>query len=161
MEATGDERRGFDHGVWTPLALIFPDAGIPVVEISVQPHLPAEHHFAIGQALRPLRDEGILVLGSGSTTHNLRDLGRQSADGPPEYVRTFEAWVCDAVAEARIDDLLHYEERAPYARRNHPTPEHFLPLFVSLGAASDGAHGQVLNRHFEYGVLSMAGFTWA
>ena len=156
IEMDGDESRGFDHGVWSPLALMFPDARVPVVAISVQPHLNAAHHLAVGRALRPLREEGVMILGSGSTTHNLRELGHRKAD----HAVAFEAWVCDAVAEGRVDDLVHWEERAPEARRNQPTTEHFLPLFVPLGSAQDGAKGRVLNRHFEFGALSMAAFVW-
>lgn len=161
IAVAGDEGRGFDHGVWSPLMLIYPDAGIPVVEVSVQSGLGAAHHLAVGRALAPLREEGVLVMGSGSTTHNLREIGRTGPDGgPPEYYRAFEDWVCSAVAEGRAADLVEFERLAPYARRNHPTPEHFLPLFAPLGAAGDGARGVVVNRHFEMGTLSMAGFLW-
>jgi 4,5-DOPA dioxygenase extradiol len=161
IESAGDESRGFDHGVWSPLTLIYPDAGIPVVEVSVQPRLDASHHLKVGRALAALRDEGVLVMGSGSTTHNLREMGRTGPDGgPPEYFSAFENWVCDAVVEGRAEDLASFERLAPYARRNHPTPEHFLPLFAPLGAAGEGAKGTVLNRHFEYGSLSMAAFLW-
>ena len=161
MAVAGDKTRGFDHGVWSPLVLIFPDAGIPVVEISVQPGRNAAHHLNVGRALAPLRDEGVLIMGSGSTTHNLREIGRTGPDGgPPEYFAAFEKWVCDAVVEGRAEDLSSFETLAPYARRNHPTPEHFLPLFGPLGAAGEGARGSVLNRHFELGTLSMAAFLW-
>ncbi len=155
LEAQGDNSRGFDHGVWTPLSLMFPDASIPVVSLSVQPRMSAAHHFKIGQALASFRAEGVLVLGSGSTTHNLREAGRST----PKHAVEFESWVCGAVAGGRVNELLDWEQLAPEAHRNHPTPEHFLPLFVALGAAR-GAQGRVLNRHFEYGALSMAAFAW-
>jgi 4,5-DOPA dioxygenase extradiol len=156
IEASGDASRGFDHGVWSPLGLMFPDATVPVVSISVQPHSDAAHHLQIGRALRPLCAEGVLVLGSGSTTHNLREAGRKT----PAHAVAFETWVCNAVADGRTEELEHWEQLAPEAKRNHPSPEHFLPLFVALGAAPDGAKGRVLNRHFEYGALSMAAFVW-
>jgi 4,5-DOPA dioxygenase extradiol len=133
---------------------MYPDASIPIVEISVQPRRDAAHHYAVGQALAPLRNEGILIMGSGAATHNLRELGR----GGPHVVE-FETWLCKAVQEGRAEDLLHYEQRAPYAKRNHPTPEHLLPMFAPLGAAS-GKPGEVLNRVFEYESLSMAAFVW-
>ena len=155
IRATGDSNRGFDHGVWSPLSLIFPDASVPVVEVSVQPHLDAAHHLAAGRALASLRDEDILIVGSGSATHNLRDLGRAVP-----HATAFEAWLCDAVTDGCIDDLVNAEQRAPAFARNHPTPEHFLPLFAPLGAAGSSAKGEVLNRHFEYGSLSMAAFLW-
>jgi 4,5-DOPA dioxygenase extradiol len=156
IKASGDAARGFDHGVWSPLSLICPDASIPVVEVSVQPHLSPAHHLAVGRALAPLRAEGVLIVGSGSATHNLRELGRSA----PHAV-AFESWLCAAVAEGRVDDLVHAEERAPAFLRNHPTPEHFLPLFAPLGAAVGGAKAEILNRYFEYGALSMAAFLWA
>jgi 4,5-DOPA dioxygenase extradiol len=161
IPSAGDETRGFDHGVWSPLILIYPGADIPVVEISVQSRLDAGHHLKVGRALAPLRDEGVLIMGSGSTTHNLREIGRTGPDGgPPGFYAAFEKWVCDAVTEGRTKDLEAFERLAPYAQRNHPTPEHFLPLFAPLGAAGDGARGEVLNRHFELGTLSMAAFLW-
>lgn len=161
IEASGDAARGYDHGVWSPLILIYPDARIPVVEVSVQSHLSAAHHFRIGQALAPLREDGVLIMGSGSTTHNLREIGRVAPDGgPPEYFASFEKWVCDAIQDGRANDLVAFEKLAPHARRNHPTPEHFLPLFAPLGAAGDGVKGEILNRHFEMGSLSMAAFLW-
>ena len=152
--AEGIGKRGFDHGVWSPLILMYPDAVIPVVEISVQPNKNAAHHYAVGQALTPLRNENILIMGSGSATHNLRELGR----GGPHIIE-FENWLCNAVEAGRGEDLIDYERKAPHARRNHPTPEHLLPLFAPLGAA-EGKHGEVLNRVFDYASLSMAAFIW-
>jgi len=152
--ARAADQRGFDHGVWSPLILMYPEASIPVVEISVQPRRDAAHHYAVGQALAPLREEGILILGSGAATHNLRELGR---GGP--HVIEFENRLCEAVTAGRPEDLIRYEELAPHARRNHPTPEHLLPLFAPLGAAN-GTPGEVFNRVFEYESLSMAAFIW-
>ena len=162
LDAVVDPSRGLDHGVWVPLSLMFPDATVPVVPLSVQPQLGAAHHFAIGRALRPLRQENVLILASGGATHNLRLLSTLDPGAPPpERTAAFEAWLCESVGNARVEDLLHYRERAPYVRWNHPTPEHFLPLLVALGAASDNAPGRILNRRFEYGALSMAAFAWA
>ncbi len=161
ITVANDEKRGFDHGVWSPLILIYPEAQIPVVELSVQSGLSAAHHLRVGRALAELREDGVLIVGSGSTTHNLREIGRTGPDGgPPEYYTAFENWVCDAVKEGRVGDLVAFERLGPHARRNHPTPEHFLPLFAPLGAAGEGAKGEVLNRHFELGTLSMAAFLW-
>jgi 4,5-DOPA dioxygenase extradiol len=155
INATGDPNRGIDHGVWSPLSLIYPDASIPVVEVSVQPDQSAAHHLAVGRALAPLRADGILIAGSGSATHNLREIGRSA----PHAV-AFDDWLCKAVAAGRTDDLIHAEQRAPEYARNHPTPEHFLPLYAPLGAAGEGAKAEIMNRHFEYGSLSMAAFLW-
>jgi 4,5-DOPA dioxygenase extradiol len=95
------EKHGFDHGVWSPLVLMYLEASIPVVEISVQSRRDADRHFAVGRALAPLREEGVLIMGSGSATHNLREMGRS---GP--HVTEFESWICSAVAEGRSEDLV-------------------------------------------------------
>lgn len=156
--AERDLSRGFDHGAWTPLMLIYPDAGIPVIQLSVQPYQTTEHHLAIGKALQPLRDEGILILASGSTTHNLRDFfGRRVDSAPLPYAKEFADWTRDAIIDGRTDDLLDYLHRAPQPLRNHPTPEHFLPLFVAMGA---GKTGQVLHESYTYGAISMSAFAW-
>jgi 4,5-DOPA dioxygenase extradiol len=123
--------------------------------MSVQPDESPAHHLAVGRALAPLRTEGVLIVGSGSATHNLREIGRSAP-----HALAFEEWLCNAVAEGRTDDLIHAEQRAPEYVRNHPTPEHFLPLYAPFGAAEEGAKAEILNRHFEYGSLSMAAFLW-
>lgn len=134
IPAVGDDRRGLDHGAWVPLGLMYPQADVPVVQLSVQPDTPAREHLAIGEALAPLGKEGVLVMGSGGATHNLGDV-RWETPGlpvapPPEYVRAFDAWLKAAVAAGDAQALVEYLEQAPHARRNHPTPEHFLPLFA-------------------------------
>ena len=156
VDATSDLSRGFDHGVWSPLALMFPDAAIPVVPMSVQPDLPAQHHFAVGRALRKLREENVLIMGSGSATHNLAELGRRPL---PPHAQEFETWLCESIVEGREQDLIDWESKGPQARRNHPTPEHLLPLFGPLGAATDPL-GRIVHRRFDFGSLSMAAFAW-
>lgn len=156
--AERDMARGYDHGAWVPLMLMYPEADIPVIQLSVQPQLGPEHHLAMGRALQPLRDEGVLILASGSATHNLRDFFGREADAEPlPYAREFAEWLKDAVVNNRTEELLAYEVRAPQALRNHPTPEHFLPLFVALGS---GGTGRILHEAYSYGALSMAAFSW-
>ncbi len=155
IKATGDAARGFDHGVWSPLALMYPEADIPVVEVSVQPGLGFDHHLAVGRALLPLRNDGILIMGSGSVTHNLREMGRST----PHSV-AFEDWLVRAAQEGRAEDVVNAETLAPFYHRNHPSPEHFLPIFAPMGAAGNGARAEALNRVFEYGSLSMAALRW-
>jgi len=153
-----DTTRGLDHGAWVPLKLMYPHADIPVVQLSVQPHLSPAHHAAIGAALRPLREEGVLILASGSATHNLRDFFGRAIDSPPQgYAKEFDDWLCEAVAADNRESLLDYVKKGPHALSNHPTPEHFLPLFVTMGA---GGKGRVLHRAFTYGVISMSAFAW-
>ncbi|MEO6360000.1 MAG: class III extradiol ring-cleavage dioxygenase [Sphingomicrobium sp.] len=148
-----DERRGLDHGAWVPLILGWPDADVPVIELSVQTQLGPEHHLRIGKALRPLADEGVLILGSGSFTHDLSSwrLGRDE----PDWVSEFAQWMDEAIAGERIDDLLNYRRLAPFAARNHPTEEHLLPLFVALGAAASAAQAKRIHSSVEHGVLRM------
>ena len=162
IEAALDDRRGLDHGAWVPLSLAWPEADVPVVQLSVQSARDASHHVALGRALAPLREEGILVLGSGGATHDLRraSLGGRPDPSVPPDVRAFEEWLVSGVEAGATADLVAWQERAPYARENHPTPEHFLPLFVPLGAAPEGTKGRVLHRTFAYGALSMAAFAW-
>jgi len=162
LVAALDDHRGFDHGAWVPLSLAYPRADVPVLQLSVQSALDAAHHVALGRALAPLRDEGILILGSGGATHDLRraSLGGRADPPVPADVRAFEAWLVEGIEAGATADLVAWEQRAPYARENHPTHEHFLPLFVPLGAAPEGTRGRVLHRTFAYGALSMAAFAW-
>lgn len=153
-----DPHRGLDHGAWVPLMLMYPQADIPVVQLSVQSHLGPAHHLALGRALAPLREEGVLILGSGSFTHDLSQfrLYREAVGHPePQRVSAFADWFDDALTQGRIDDLLNYRSLAPFAARNHPTEEHLLPLYVALGAGGPGAHVERLHASTTHGVLRM------
>ena len=154
--------RGLDHGAWVPLMLMYPEADVPVIQLSVQTELDPQHHWDLGKALKPLREKEILILGSGGATHNLPEIRQYAMDAsPPDYAEAFDAWLEGAITEGREDVLLDYEKQGPSASRNHPYPaEHFLPLFVPLGAAGSEAKGRVLHKAFMYGVLSMAAFAW-
>jgi 4,5-DOPA dioxygenase extradiol len=151
--------RGLDHGAWVPLLLAYPRADIPVLQVSLQPQLGAAHHLALGRALAPLRDAGVLVLGSGSATHNLRALERPGSQAP-DWVRAFDDWLVERAAAGDAESLVEYRARAPFAAQNHPTEEHYFPLLVALGAAGEGARGRVLHRSTTYGVLSMTAFAF-
>jgi 4,5-DOPA dioxygenase extradiol len=152
------QNRGFDHGAWVPLKLMYPDADIPVVLLSVQTHLGAQHHLDLGRSLAPLRDEGILVIGSGSLTHNLREFfaGGHSPDADaPEWVTAFQQWVYGKISDDKVEDLVDFQVRAPYARENHPTIEHFLPLFVALGAGGENPSVERVHMSGDHGVLQL------
>jgi len=156
------EPRGLDHGAWVPLMLMYPAADVPVVQLSLQSHLDAAHQLRVGAALRPLREEGVLVMGSGSTTHNLGELRGGGIDAPsPPWVAAFADWLADAVAEGRTEDLLDYRRRAPHAARNHPSEEHFLPIFTAIGAAGLGVKGRRVHQSATYGALAMDMYEWA
>jgi 4,5-DOPA dioxygenase extradiol len=153
--------RGMDHGAWTPLILAYPDADIPVTQLSIQYHGGALHHFQIGQALAPLRAEGVLILASGSVTHNLWEFNSHYDAPPPDWVRVFDDWLAERIAEGNWEALLNYRKIAPHAEKNHPTEEHLLPLFVALGAGGNEIKGVKLHHSYNYGAFSMAayGFT--
>ncbi len=133
-----DASHGLDHGAWVPLLSLFPAADVPVVQLSVQPERCARHHFALGRALATLPDENVLVIGSGHMTHNLMDYMRPTGVLPAAESQSFREWVHARLLEhgdAATDALFDWERQAPGAQAAHPTPEHFLPLFVALGAA--------------------------
>jgi 4,5-DOPA dioxygenase extradiol len=156
LPADVDPARGLDHGAWVPLLLMYPEAEIPVLQLSLQPDLGPAHHLRLGQALAPLREEGVLVIGSGSFTHDLSEFrGRALEDPAPGWVTEFADWMDLAIIEGRTADLLDYRARAPFAVKNHPTDEHLLPLFVALGAGGDAPRPQHLHASATHGVLRM------
>lgn len=162
LHASLDQTRGLDHGAWAPLHLAWPEATVPVVQLSLQSHLPADHHLAVGAALRPLREEGVLIVGSGTATHNLQAFRRhrlELATPPLPWAAAFADWLEERVAANDREALLDWD-RAPEAPTNHPTPEHFLPFFVVLGAASPDRPGHALHRSWTYGVLAMDSYAW-
>ena len=146
-----------------PLSLAFPDADVPVVQLAVSSRRDARAHFALGQALAPLREEGVWIVGSGGATHNLGRMDWQAPPGEaPADIEAFESWlVAGRRGTATPRSLLDWETAAPSPFANHPTPEHFLPVFVALGAAGMGARGRTLHRAMAYGALSMDAFGWA
>jgi 4,5-DOPA dioxygenase extradiol len=158
-----DARRGFDHGAWIPLYLMYPEADVPVVQVSIDTRRDAERHFALGRALRPLRDAGVLLLASGGATHNLALYmyadGRDDREVPP-FVAAFNDWTARAIAERRYDDLVRWRELAPYPAENHPTPEHLLPLFVALGAAGGDEHGERIHSSYDRGLLALDAYAF-
>lgn len=135
---TDTESHGLDHGTWVPMRLIFPNADVPVAQLSIQPHMDAAHHFQVGRALRPLKDEGVMVIGSGQITHNLRaaDFSARLDNADPR-VTEFTDWFEAKLAAHDLDALLDYRRQAPHAEFMHPTDEHLLPVFAALGAADD------------------------
>lgn len=150
--------RGLDHGVWVPLSLLFPEADIPVVEISIQSEQGAGHHIVLGRALAPLREHSVLIIGSGSLTHNLEDIlrGDRSPDAPvPESVLRFADWVKEKAEAGAIDEIADYRALAPHALEMHPTPDHFVPLAFAFGAAGEGAKGRRVHASVERGAMAM------
>ncbi len=147
--------RGLDHGAWVPLRLMYPQADIPVTQLSILRGGSPPAHLALGAALRTLRDEEVLVIGSGSLTHNLSEFRGQGIAAPvPNWVSEFGDWMQAMLAQNQQAALLDYRRQAPHAARNHPTEEHLLPLYVAMGAG-DGTTAQRLHASYEYGVLAM------
>ena len=151
-----DEARGLDHGAWVPLSFMFPAADIPVTQLSIQPDRGPPWHIALGRALRPLREQGVLIVGSGSISHNLRALSKHPQDEPaPGWVTEFCDWMSARINAGAIDALSAYRSLAPHAVQNHPTEEHLLPLFIALGAANENGSVKRLNHVMTYGMLAM------
>jgi len=155
-----DGCRGLDHGAWSPLLYMYPKADIPVVQISVQPAFGPRHHVEVGRSLRKLSEEGVLIIGSGHMTHNLRDWSR--GGGKPEpYAREFQDWVKQRLEARDVDSLIDYRSRSPHGVRAHPTDEHFLPLFFALGAAAETARPERVYDAIDSGVLAMDAYVFS
>jgi 4,5-DOPA dioxygenase extradiol len=160
ITAAIDGCRGLDHGAWSPLLYMYPDADIPVVQISVQPELGPRHHVAVGNSVRSLAHEGVLIIGSGHMTHNLRDWSRGQG-APAPYAKEFQAWVFDKLNKKDVDTLMDYRSASPHGVRAHPTDEHFLPLFFALGAAAEKAKPERVYDAIDAGVLAMDAYVFA
>jgi 4,5-DOPA dioxygenase extradiol len=156
FEAALDPGRGLDHGAWVPLRYLRPAADVPVLQVSLPQDIDAAGALRLGRALAPLRERGVLVVGSGSLTHNLYEFRQHIAD--PEYAQAFADWVADAVARGDIDALLDYRRRAPHAVRAHPGEEHYLPLLVAAGASNPDEPRRLVAGGMTHGVLSMDSF---
>ena len=151
-----DGCRGMDHGTWVPLLKMYPDAAVPIVQLSVQPAMNPRHHLDVGRALAPMARDGVLIVGSGHLTHNLRDwMAARGQQSKLPYAVKFQEWVHEHLDTHDIDALTRYREVAPDAVRAHPTEEHFLPLFVALGAAGENANIERVFDGFEGNALAM------
>jgi 4,5-DOPA dioxygenase extradiol len=154
LEAEVDAERGLDHGVWTPLMLMRPQADIPVLQVSIQPGQGVEGALRLGRALAPLRHDGVLIVGSGAMTHSLREVDWRDPEARAPFAAAFADWVADRVSARDLESLCRYRALAPEAVRNHPDEEHLLPFYVALGAGGlDGA--ERLHASFTYGALAM------
>lgn len=158
FKANADPSRGLDHGAWSPLLHMFPKADVPVVQVAVQTGLGTKHHIDVGRALAPLAQDGVLIIGSGHMTHNLRD---RSEGGPAAYASGFQSWVKQRIDAHALDELADYRRLAPDGVRAHPTDEHFLPLFFALGAAREGYRAERLYDGIEMGALAMDAYRFS
>jgi 4,5-DOPA dioxygenase extradiol len=154
-----DGCRGLDHGAWAPLLYMYPDADVPVVQLSLQPALGPRHHIALGRALRKLEEDNVLVIGSGHMTHNLRDWMR-GAGAPAPYAGEFAEWVREKLEAHDLDSLADYRSRSAHGVRAHPSDEHFLPLFVAVGAARENYTPERIIKSIDSGVLAMDAYVF-
>jgi 4,5-DOPA dioxygenase extradiol len=146
--------RGLDHGAWVPLLYLAPNADIPVVQVSMPASLDTRQAWKLGQALKPLRDMNVLIVASGSLTHNLYEFRGATTHGA-QYVKDFATWTAKTLTSGHLDHLLDYKQYAPAAERAHPTDEHYLPLLIALGAAGEHYETHVVEGGVTYGVLAM------
>ncbi|AWK52686.1 dioxygenase [Clostridium beijerinckii] len=152
IEVKKDLTRGLDHGAWTLLKHLYPNANIPVIQISINSHLPIEDQVNIGNALQDLGEEDILVIGSGNTVHNLR-LVKWEQTSVDSFAQEFDDWLIDKIKNKDLTSLFNYRDLAPSSNLAVPTADHFVPLFIALGS-SKNLNPEILNRHYELGNLS-------
>ncbi len=155
-----DANRGPDHGAWVPLMLMYPEADIPVTQLSIQSGLTTAHHYAMGQAISQLQAENVLIICSGAITHNLHDFFTQQRDAKPlAYVHEFSEWIVQKIEQNDIEALLNYRKTSQYVVKAHPSEDHLMPFFVSLGAGA----GQPVKRYTPedtFGILAMDVYVW-
>ena len=160
IEARAEPARGLDHGAWVPMMHMYPQADIPVLQVSLHPQLGPREHFDLGRALAPLRAAGALIVGSGSLTHNLHEWRGGTVATEP-YVVEFAEWVARILADDDLEALLDYRARAPHAARAHPTDEHLLPLMFARGASGEHAQARRLAaQDVRYGMLAMDAYVF-
>lgn len=157
-----DSRRGLDHGAWTPLRQMFPDADVPIIPLSIQHAEGPRHALRVGRALAPLTDLGFLIIASGNVTHNLRDfqIAQMTGADEPAYVGRFADWIHARMTARDQDALLNYRELEPAGLRAHPRDEHLLPLFVAIGAAGADARPEAYFRGISDRVIAMDGYAF-
>jgi 4,5-DOPA dioxygenase extradiol len=164
LEAQGvpvrkDMTRGLDHGSWTLLSRMYPEADIPVVQVSVNPYAAPREQYAIGQALRELGGEDILVIGSGVTVHNLGMI-KWGQKEPEPWAVAFDDWLIGKMAGGELESLFQYDQQAPNARYAVPRAEHFVPLFIAMGSGSPDSEPKVIYRSYDLGTLSYLCFAF-
>ena len=157
LSLAGDLQRPLDHGAWVPLRHLYPDADVPVMQLSLMPEASPAEQIALGRALAPLRDEGVLILASGAITHNLRDLDWAHAHAPTAlWADAFRRWMVDHLQARDTAAIEAYRALAPHAVRAHPTDEHLLPVFVAYGAGlADAAPMRCLADEVRHATLAM------
>lgn len=162
LPVASDAGRGLDHGAWVPLRLMFPEADVPVIPLSIQSHGGPQQAYALGRALAPLTAQGFLVIASGNVTHNLRDyqMAARNNGQTPAYVREFTDWLAERLQAGDIDALLDYRRQSPGGVQAQPSEEHLLPLFVALGAGGEAAQAQRFHAGIDDYVIAMDAYSF-
>jgi 4,5-DOPA dioxygenase extradiol len=155
-----DPHRGLDHGAWAVLKLLYPQADIPVIALSVNRHLTNEQQYRIGQALSKLKEQDVLIIGSGGTVHNLRRVNWR-AEQVEDWALSFDTWLEEKLVRWDLPALFQYHTEAPYAKEAVPTNEHFVPLFLAMGAGDNQRKATLLHRSYQYGTLSLSCWQFA
>jgi 4,5-DOPA dioxygenase extradiol len=160
IKSTIDNTRGLDHGVWGVLKLLYPDATIPVIAMSVNPALSPKEQYEIGRALTALREQDVLIIGSGGTVHNLRRLQWHSTE-VERWAVEFDQWLQEHIEKWDTEALFQYETLAPYALEAVPRNEHFIPLLIAMGAGDQTRQAHLLKRMYQNGNLSLSVWQFA
>ncbi|MNN33570.1 LigB family dioxygenase [compost metagenome] len=150
-----DGERGLDHGAWAILKLIYPNADIPVVALSVNRHLSNEQQYKIGAALTELKEQDVLIIGSGGSVHNLFMVNWQG-NGIDDWALAFDNWLQSKIESWDTEAMFNYRELAPYAREAVPTSEHFIPLLIAMGTGDKTRQAKLLHRSYQLGNLSLS-----
>ncbi len=158
--AVADETWGVDHGTWSVLKHLFPHADIPVFQLSIDRSQPAAFHYHLGEQLRPLRDQGILILGTGNVVHSFRGASFEMEKGHP-WAYEFDDYIHQCITTENHTGVIHYEQAGPSAQRAFETPDHYYPLLYSLGASTPEDQINVFNRECVYGGFSMTGYRFS
>nr|ACO59903.1 4,5-DOPA dioxygenase extradiol [Suaeda salsa] len=152
-----DKKRGLDHGAWVPLMFMYPEPEIPVCQLSVQSHLDGKFHYNLGRALAPLKDEGVLIIGSGSATHP-SNATPHSYDGVAPWAADFDCWLETSLTNGRYEEVNKCETKAPNWKLAHPWPEHFYPLHVAMGAAGEDWKAELIHNSWDHGTMSYGSY---
>jgi 4,5-DOPA dioxygenase extradiol len=152
---------GLDHGTWSVLKPMFPDASIPVIQLSMDYSRPPAEHFELGRQLRALRERGVLIVGSGNIVHNLRAIRREAADNQAyDWAIEFDRVTGDHIAQGRLDALSGFQQAGAVAQMAHPTWDHYLPLLYAAGAVEEGEAPRFFNEGFQIASISMRSVVW-
>jgi 4,5-DOPA dioxygenase extradiol len=150
-----------DHGAWSVLKPMFPAADIPVVQLSIDDHRPPAEHFALGQQLRVLREQGVLILASGNTVHNLRTMNRSAADNQAfDWAIDFDQWVAEQITSGHQEALVDFQAKGQMAQMSHPSHDQFLPLLYAAGAAEAGEPVEFFNTGYQLASIAMRSVIW-